>query len=196
MINEVYEYTLDDDFQIVSTSSNWDSFAVENQGEACTTDRVVGKLLWEFVQGESVRLFLQVILMYCRESGQTLTFDCRRDSPDARRFFVQSVEYSENDGFIIRHRLENLYRPEAGPKVIKITEFLQRNRCSNCGSIKLPDGWVDIFSFTSESVDISGYEICEACRESIASQQKVHGTKELFRNTQISPHPNSLEKNQ
>jgi hypothetical protein len=64
MDNEISstQYWLDPDNQIISVSSTWDQFALENDGETAVSSQVLGKQIWEFIDDDITKMWVDTLL--------------------------------------------------------------------------------------------------------------------------------------
>lgn len=90
---------------IADVNDAWCQFAVENGAPSLATD-VVGKSLWDFIDGREVRRIYASLFQCARKRRRTLSVPFRCDSPDlyrAMRLFVTPVR---EGGIEIRATLE------------------------------------------------------------------------------------------
>lgn len=87
MNDTVLVYRIDRENIITSVNDNWDSFALGNDwaGE-CRSDKVVGHLLWDFIQGLETRYLYEILFKGVRKGKGVGPISFRCDSPWERRF--------------------------------------------------------------------------------------------------------------
>ncbi len=169
-------YELDEKLVIVSIGGTWQVFAEANDGAELDADKVCGRSLWEFVEGETTRKWLNTIFQKVRSSGQGILIPYRCDSPELKRHMRMLVKPAAMDGhLILQHEIMHVearstpmhfcFEPKEHPD--------QHQRCSSCGRLKGDDRWFEpTASFGGAhrfSVSVS-YSICEDCRKLVGIQ--------------------------
>lgn len=110
-----YGYTLDARDKIVSVDSSWLAFALENGVPELTKEAVIGKTLWQFIDGaETIELY-QAVFQRVRSEQLSIVIPFRCDSPTLRRCM----------------RLEVLSQPEGRIQLYGIVERVEPTRCLN-----------------------------------------------------------------
>lgn len=88
-------------------TNNWNAFANENGAPELDADEVIGRNLFEYIQGEQVRDQLRLVLdRVSQDPNWCWVLPHRCDSPGRERAFCQSIRpvFSENDctGFVFQ----------------------------------------------------------------------------------------------
>nr|MEE4268635.1 PAS domain-containing protein [Candidatus Krumholzibacteria bacterium] len=166
-------FVLDKNNKIVDVNETWDRFAAENEGLGLSRPEVVNRNLFEFIHGDSTRMFVQVLLDYARIHQNTVERDYRCDSDQVKRFMKMVIK-PQPDGTVL---LENitLRVEKLDPRVpFRLAGPGQRGhlRCSMCNHLKFGDQWVDpadaLRRGEVDSVDNRvTYSVCPSCRSSI-----------------------------
>ena len=174
MNNEISstQYWLDPDNQIISVSSTWDQFALENDGETAVSSQVLGKQIWEFIDGDITKMWVDTLLKLCRTIGKYVERPYRCDSPHLKRYMTMGV-YPEKSGVL---RLEHIIvttEPQATPIAFYAAQqpvVALRFRCSICGRINEEDFWIEPDTFQDAAMHTQGdgmpvaYTVCPHCR--------------------------------
>jgi len=84
--NDVITYRIDNNDRITYIGGVWDSFAQENGGKNATVNNILGRSLWDFLEGEDVKRVYRLIVDEIRNKGK-LKFSFRCDSPEFQRFY-------------------------------------------------------------------------------------------------------------
>ena len=94
-------YGVDPDLRIGWTSANWDRFALENGAPELTGGVVVGRPLFDFVEGAETRAIYNAMLKRVRGFGAQIDLGFRCDSPDVRRFMMLHMTCPEDAQFTL-----------------------------------------------------------------------------------------------
>ena len=79
-------YSIDKHDVLTNIGDGWSEFASENDGvDVLYPDSVIGKSLWDFVKGHSLRQIYQEIVRDVRGNDRSVGFDYRCDSPYLKR---------------------------------------------------------------------------------------------------------------
>lgn len=149
--------------EITGVNGAWDRFAVENGGPEAMAEFVLGRSLWDFVQGVPTRRFLSEIFHACRHSGDDFVMPYRCDGHVEERLF--SLHVIPEDGSVLRveHRLLRMRPAFAGtlPKAVEATIYRQ---CSICLSCHLGEHWMAPGRLIRAPGAEVTYVVCPACR--------------------------------
>ncbi len=89
MAYETLIYRIDGTDTIVFVSDNWRSFASENPAKVeCGADSIVGRSLWDFIEGGETRHLYQELFKKVRKGNPSGPIPLRCDTP-AKRMFLQ-----------------------------------------------------------------------------------------------------------
>jgi hypothetical protein len=141
-------YELDGDDRITSVDERWDEFALENDAPELAGGAVLGRILWDFVQGEEPRLLLRGLLGRVRVQARDMMLPFRCDSPRERRFMTFEVVPGAGEGLRILTeivRVEPRSRPAhfLEPSALRGDLFLRM--CSWCNRVRgAADVWLEI----------------------------------------------------
>jgi hypothetical protein len=157
---EPYVYKIDGQSRIVSLSSNWLSFARENQaGESLHPDRVLGRSIWEFISGTETQHLYELVFQKVRTMSKLVAIKFRCDAPDLLRFCNLAI-VPHGDGSLELY--SQVVRTQARASVRLLDPSQPRSAeliriCSVCKRVVLPDDrWVEI------EVAISALKLFEA----------------------------------
>jgi hypothetical protein len=175
MENRPTEYRLDFDNCIVGVSGPWDAFAAENGAPGAQSDAILGRRLWDFVEGHQTRALLNNLFMIVRLRGEGMKLQHRRDAPAVRRVFEMTVEPQPDDGLTVAHRLLSS-SAAPGARLIAFTPQGDRSRCSIYGAVRVGDKWFDPFALADERFFIGAYGVCPECAASTAALDRDPST--------------------
>jgi len=163
--------------RIRSVDAAWIAFALENDAPELTRDAVLGRLLWDFVEGPELKLLYQGLSQRVRESGGTIEFSCRCDSPNQARWMRMRIErVGENGGLRFESRTERV-EPRSPISMLDTNHGEQSNGtlpiCSVCKAIRLGDEtWVDVEEAvtklelaSNETLPRLSHGICPPCAQ-------------------------------
>lgn len=177
-------YEIDADDRIIGVSDNWLRFAAANEAPDLTPQAVIGKSLWTYIQGRSVRYLYREIFSDIRERHRSVVFPFRCDSPGTLRFMELSCQ--AHAGHSIRFTAQ-LLREEARHTDRKSHERLSDLKapvrvCSWCKRVHhSDDAWIEIGSAVNghrlleraETSEVT-HGVCPDCevklREQMASE--------------------------
>ncbi|GAP35795.1 hypothetical protein [Piscinibacter sakaiensis] len=133
-------YRLDAADRLVAVSSDWDRFALDNQGPGACAGAVLGRSLFDFVLGEPTRRLLELGLAQARRSGRRRTLAYRCDAPDRRRELRMVMTPLLGGSVLVEHRLVSsrtraarTVQPSAAPAPAGW------RRCSQCQRLQASD---------------------------------------------------------
>ncbi len=160
------EYTLDVDDRIIRLAHDWDSFAIENDGQRAVSDRVLGHVIWKFVDGDEVKLYLHAILFAVRNWQKPLRLPLACHATDKRRHFEMRVTPQPALGLTVR-MLQGSHGGSPGQPPQAAAGLL--HLCAICGEVN-PDARRHAATHRAQDpsapVDMgtSGTTVCGACR--------------------------------
>jgi len=134
---------------ITAVAGAWEAFATANGAPALASDAVVGRSLFDFIQGEEPQRIHRLLLLAVRSrsEGDTLAVPFRCDSPDMRRYM--QLELACEDGGAVQFRA-TLLRAEPRPH-LRLLDSAERRAPgllvsgSFCLRIRGPDeAWLDL----------------------------------------------------
>lgn len=137
-------YIIDKRNTVVETGGDWDRFALQNGGEKAMGENVLGQSLWDFVQGDSVRSYLNALFFSSRLRGDGLCLPMRCDSHLERRDLRMTIRVLLDNGLHISH--EQL----GSPSVHHAPTWVDHSDCINCGGV-----------WSGRTIGV----VCSACRQ-------------------------------
>lgn len=171
--NREFIYRIDRDDQIVFANEDWYHFARENGVNTLNPDTVTGRSLWSFIENIETQHLFQVLLKKIRQTGLSVMFPYRCDSPNCRRYLEMNLIPQANHVLEFRSRI---LRQEARSPVRLMTEHVERTAdklimCGWCKKVILPDGcWVEVEEavsaldlFDAPRLPIISHGMCHEC---------------------------------
>lgn len=140
-------YELDAEDCIQAVSLNWLEHACLNGAPELKQEAVIGRSLWDFVEGKETRHLSSLLFSAARQRQRPLGFPFRCDSPTYRRFVRLSVvplldSALEVSSETVREELRR-YVALLDPQVSRSADFL--TICSWCKRILLSGNeWVEV----------------------------------------------------
>jgi hypothetical protein len=176
MNDQPTSYRIDGDDRIVSVGGAWDSFVRENEGASILSMQVQGRSIWDFVAGETTRMWLEAVFQMARLRGEAMERSYRCDSPGLKRFMRMRLIPLADGGLQVEHQLLSTER--RSPALHMRTDGHPASvgvmiRCSFCGQIQTGQGWLEPsqeMAGPSSTIPVA-YSVCEPCRESIQAQR-------------------------
>lgn len=171
METETVKYLLDDKERIISISGPWDQFADENNGVSVRACDVCGHSIWDYVTGDSTRMWLSAVFQLARLRGVSIERPYRCDSPKLKRFMRMRIDPDERGILQIEHALLNTEERTAPVYIQYGSENTDKNlklRCSFCGRVKQRE-WVEPLAEQAATLCkiIVAYSVCEDCQRLI-----------------------------
>ena len=168
-------YTVDAEDVITAVDDGFRSFAAEN-GASELAEAVIGRELWDFVDGLETRHLLRVLFRRARLLG-AVSVPYRCDAPAIRRSMVLDVELAADGALELRSTLlsaedrtpvEFLTRQEDGaPPLLRV--------CSWCNRLQARGRWVEpelgitwLRPFELKTPAIS-HGVCPSCEEAVVT---------------------------
>jgi hypothetical protein len=174
------QYSIDSSDTIRFINEAWLQFACQNDGAHLNRAYVIGKSLWDFIDGKDIRHLYSLILKKVRTTQQAKEFKFRCDSPACRRYFFLTVSPLHGGELmfsthLIREDPRNPV-PILDPEVKRGEQFVKI--CSWCLKAGLPtQEWVELDEAMTRLDLLGGGEvpqlthgICSECQRSIEDE--------------------------
>lgn len=148
MNNDVFTYRIDSRDIIISVSPNWEQFALDNAwASECSPEKVVGRLLWDFIQDAETRYLYREVFKRVRAGNSIGPIPFRCDSPRERRFLRLLLSPLSEGRIAIASTIVRTEKRSPVPLLEidtpRSSELIRI--CSMCKKIATPEsGWVDI----------------------------------------------------
>lgn len=95
------QYSIDKADRIRFLNEAWLQFACQNAGAHLNRAYVIGKSLWNFIEGEDVKHLWGLIFKAVRMKHQAVVLGFRCDSPECRRYFQLTVSPLQEDALML-----------------------------------------------------------------------------------------------
>lgn len=144
---EVSIHRIDSRDCITFVNEAWLTFAEVNDAPDLTRDRVLGKPLQQFLQGDVVLDLWRILIGRIRQRGQPMLLPFRCDSPDQRRFMEMTLSPISRDEVEFACRL---LRSEQREPVVVLDRTLKRSdqwltMCAWCNRFLMGDSlWLEV----------------------------------------------------
>ena len=164
------KYWLDQKFRIIHTCSNWDMFAIKNEGFGAVSTIVTGTPLLDFIIGNHTRLWMKNLLEKSFDSFVPIVKPYRCDAPEEKRYMEMTLQNTGEKILEITHKIVETRKidPHVGCQY-SLDTHKRRLRCSICNRILLNEHWMDVELAYADGlvakppVPVS-YGICEECQ--------------------------------
>jgi len=176
------QYSIDSADRIRFINEAWLQFACQNAGEHLNRAHVIGRSLWEFIEGEDVKQIYELIFKSARTKSLPVVFRFRCDSPVYRRYFLLTVSpLHDGELMLSTHPIREVSRnpvPLLNPDAPRGKPSLRI--CSWCIKACLPtDEWVELEDVInrfdllgSGTVPLLTHGICSKCAIAIKNELK------------------------
>lgn len=168
-------YVINEADEIVSVGPEWDDFATENGAPSAMAQNVIGRKVWDFVDGFETSYYLAAIFYACRMDTERFDILYRCDAIEVQRLFRLSVIPEEKGWLTLRHELVHTKEHLNANRVMVFTDHFDKTRCSVCCSFLIGENWIDTFPHLSDRYFPKSYAICPQCRET--ARQKIDQMK-------------------
>ena len=142
-----YRYRIDANDLLIEVDDLWLAFARENGAAQLTEAAVIGRSLWDFVEGEAVRTVYEEIHERLRSCGKSAAFTFRCDSPRLKRHMHMTITAAEHGQL---QYASHVLWTEPQRLLALLDTDQQRSKsflmvCSCCKKAMLePDEWLEI----------------------------------------------------
>lgn len=180
---DTFTYTINSDDEIISVSSNWNTFSEENNGKVEQRfPSIIGKMLWDCFFGVEVNTLYKMLVAQVRKEKKSISVPIHCDSHDLVRHMVIEVKALPNDYVEFFSKVEQLiprkslaYKDISKPKSSKTISI-----CSFCEKIKSSETvWLEtevamqrMEVLRMDKTPLIIYSICSDCRSGFL---KKHG---------------------
>ena len=173
-------YHLDSENYIISLSSGWVEFALENAGINLSPDAILGRSIWDFITEGQIRHLYKVLFEKVKTQNKVLVIDFRCDSPNLRRYMKLSISPLQASQLLLESWLVREEKRDPirllNPGTSALSTFLRM--CSWCKRVELDKGsWVEVEVavekmelFYTDSLPQVTHGICTECEERILKQ--------------------------
>lgn len=139
-------YHINDRDEIIFVDEAWDRFAKSNDVAELGANRVLGRVLWDFISDRVTRELYQQIVARVRQ-GRQAQFKLRCDGPSCKRHLEMTIHATgRNTVEFVTHSLQE----EDRPAVALLARDTPRSReylrvCAWCNRIKVgSDAWKEV----------------------------------------------------
>ncbi|MFT5391017.1 MAG: hypothetical protein ACI8PT_001208 [Gammaproteobacteria bacterium] len=171
-------YRINERDEIIFVNEAWDRFAQANDGAETVGNKVLGRILWDFIPDGTTRKLYQQIVALARQGYHPL-FKLRCDSPSCKRHLEMTI-HAIGTG-IIEFATWSLQLEDRAPIALlargtpRSAQFLRI--CAWCNRIDIGfDEWVEaevaverLKLFEVERMPQSSHGICAACYATMTS---------------------------
>jgi hypothetical protein len=174
-----YQYCIDANDYLIEVDELWLAFARENGAAQLTETTVLGRSLWDFVEGEAIRAVYEDIHERLRTCGKSASFSFRCDSPRLKRHMRMLITPRDNGQLVYA---SHIVWTEPQRVLALLDTEQQRSRlllsvCSCCKKAMLePDVWLEIEKVSlamglleSGKLPQLRHTICPECSGSLAN---------------------------
>lgn len=140
-------YRLDAADRVKWVSDGWVDYARANAADSLRTDDVLGRSVWEFIDGAEVTGLYHALFQKVRSTGEAVTLLCHCDSPRVKREMeIRIVPHAEGGIEVVA----TIVSEQSRPAVPLLDHALPRSddvlsMCSWCRRVLThPDRWLPI----------------------------------------------------
>lgn len=170
MVGDV-EYRIDGQDRLAHVGHRWQEFATDNGAPHLTSDRVLGRPLWDFITDKPTAYLYRELVAQVR-AGRSVRFPFRCDGPAVRRRMEMAMAPTATGGVEFRSRIlaEEPRHPQpllGGPPdrsggIVHV--------CGWCKKVRCDDEWEEVEValdrlrlFDQPDLPLVSHGICPAC---------------------------------
>jgi hypothetical protein len=154
-------YRLDAADIIRDVVGDWDAFAQGNGGTGADGSAVIGRRLWEMIQGPATQAFLDRIFYDCRRTQTAMGLLYRCDSPLVERMYHMRVMPSAEAELLVSHSLIRSRSQLRAP--LRDLAPPTYRQCSQCLACNFGGPWVAAGHFRLPQAAAVVDAVCPAC---------------------------------
>lgn len=175
-------YILDGNLRISYCNPAWDRFALANEGELATAEKVLGTPVLAYVS-KHLRHFYQVMFDRSRAEKRLVEFDFECSSPYVYRLLhMQLLPFKESDGILIMNsvrieRAHDLSLPRQSPQAYFHEDIA--TLCAHCRRAKhaTEEQWDWVPELLRDKSGRISHGICPVCRDYMYRLEMQYLTK-------------------
>jgi len=179
-------YHINAENKIVFISEQWHPFARDNMAGVLTSEHVLNKSIFDFVQDSKVKHLYKMLIERSRNEQIAVRLPFRCDSSDTRRYMAMEVYPVENGLIAFR---SCILREEKRDSVRLLETDIKRTDdiltiCSWCKRVNSNDGtWLEVELaieklklFDENELPMLSHGMCADCYENVKKElQKING---------------------
>jgi wyosine [tRNA(Phe)-imidazoG37] synthetase (radical SAM superfamily) len=166
--------------EITFVDEGWAEFAASNKSVTLTSEKVVGRVLWDFIADDATIQIYGDMVRRAR-AGHKVEFKFRCDSPYSRRLMKMTIRPLEDEG--VEFKTETLSTTERGVQLVldrdseRSCDFIRK--CGWCNKFNVGgEDWRELEEATKKlgffenghSYPQLSHGICDECRETLLSK--------------------------
>ncbi|SLM32508.1 conserved hypothetical protein [Desulfamplus magnetovallimortis] len=175
----IYEYIINQENIIITTSQNFYFFAHNNEAQELVENSIIGQSLCSFIGGKETKELYRLLIERVRSEKREISIPFRCDSPTIRRFMKLHIKRL-NETMV---RFQGcLIKEEKRTKIDLLDITIPRNdtllrMCSWCKKVYVNDSWLEVENAIRE-LDLFGsiclpaltHGMCDKCREMLMNE--------------------------
>ena len=173
--NITNSYTLNDEDRIVSVGPQWDQYALDEDAPESVADKVLGREIWDFIEGHQTRDYLFGIFHVCRIEYEEFNALYRCDTPDLYRLFRLIVKPHASGMLTVDHALIEKRQSAGIRRIAAFPDHHDTTRCSICCAFQIGGKWIDLEVRPEPGNFAKSYSICPKCQKT--AQQEIDRIK-------------------
>ena len=170
-------YELDARFRLVAVDARWSDFAAANDApELVSPSGYLGRSALDCIADSTTALLYEQLFQRVRETGESVVFPFRCDSPTRRRFLNMNIERWTDDGLRLETTLTR--SEERAPMVLlwsrRDSGGTSLRVCGWCKWVEVDGGWAEVEDavralrlFDQDLLPPVTHVMCPSCHESL-----------------------------
>lgn len=165
---------------IFDVSSNWDTFALDNDGEESVKDCIVNTSVYDHIADDATKMWVESILNLARVLDKPIERHYRCDSDSIKRYMRLTVEGDHKQQLRLMHELihSEVINPSRPFKTAKAWRVGDMVRCSICNKVRFEDKWIEIDEVKSYPEDhySVAYTVCMMCKIKVSNHSMANSS--------------------
>lgn len=180
-----FVYSVDARDTLDSVNEDWLRFARDNGAPELTRERVLGRPLWDFIEGPETRELYAGLFEAVRRRGETFEIPFRCDSPDRFRFMQLALAPGREGGIVCRGLLvREQPRPfysildrafPRAPDTLRLCSLCKRVLVHGSRWTELADAVRELGLFARDAAPDLEHGVCDRCRDAADPPEKQPG---------------------
>lgn len=155
-------FDLNESDNICDVSSNWDSVAEMQSGQAFVANSIIGNSVWPYISGAGTQEFFADLFAKVRAEHRSVRLPYRCDARMLKRYFEMVIRRLPNGNLRIAH--EEVEGTEEAFSVLHLHDSEIDGVCSICLSVKRSGFWRDDYFSPRGAVAHQMFTVCPTCR--------------------------------
>lgn len=175
-------YRIDAEDRLIEVNDGWVAFAETNSGEGLHEERVIGRVLWEFLTDFATVHLYQLMCRRLRQGRPSIQFQFRCDAPELRRLLAMKMVCgaARSIEFTVKAVAEQartpvpfvgVRTPTGSSQLISMCSWCKRVRVSSQEWVEVETG-IEMLGLFRDQLHAPAvtHGICESCERALEGE--------------------------